>query len=91
MRRTTRFLAALALTTGFLTTGEVAQAQFEFRPGQYYQGPNGARYNPTTGSTHVPNQAVIKPSGVYTPIGNGYYQNPNTGNVYNPYTRSYTR
>ena len=60
-----------------------------FMPGRYYQtGPNSL-YNPQTGSSYLPGQAVYKPSGVYSPVGNGYYQNPLTGNVYNPTTGAY--
>jgi hypothetical protein len=32
---------------------------------------------------------VVKPSGVYTPVGGGYYRNPYTGNVYNPSSGTY--
>ena len=72
-------------TTGSYTTGKT----LTFKPGTYQQGIGGTRYNPTTGSTHIPGKAVIKSSGVYRPIGGGYYQNPNTGNVYNPTTGAY--
>jgi hypothetical protein len=59
-----------------------------FRPGNYH-GNGFIRQNPTTGSTHVPGLGVAKPSGVYRPMGNGYYRNPNTGNVYNSGTGAY--
>ena len=60
-----------------------------FRPGSYQQLGGGTRFNTTTGAFHIPGQAVIKPSGVYHHIGNGYYRNSRTGNTYNPYTRVY--
>lgn len=91
MRHATRIRIGVALATGLLGMVGAAHAQVYTAPGQYYYGPNGTRYNPTTGSTHIPGQAVVKPSGIYHYTGNGYYRNPATGNVYNPYTRTYIR
>jgi len=54
-----------------------------------YQGNGFIRHNPNTGSFHIPGAAVVKPSGVYTPMGNGYYRNQSSGNVYNPTTGAY--
>ncbi len=72
------------------TTRSYTQNQhFSFRPGQYHRSSSGIGFNPTSGSLHVPGRAVVKPSGVYHAIGNGYYRNPVTGNTYNPTTRSY--
>lgn len=61
-----------------------------FRPGSYNNiGNTSMRFNSRTNALHLPGQAVIKPTGVYHHIGNGYYRNPSTGNTYNPYTRAY--
>lgn len=63
----------------------------ERRPGQYHHVAPGIKHNPTTGSTHIPGHAVIKPSGTYRAIGGGYYRDSRTGNVYNPSTKTYLR
>lgn len=60
-----------------------------FRPGGYVNTGGNRFYNPSSNTTYFKGQAVVKNSGVYTPIGNGYYRNPNTGNVYNPTTGAY--
>ncbi|MEM9825826.1 MAG: hypothetical protein AAF958_04520 [Planctomycetota bacterium] len=62
-----------------------------FKPGGYLNTGGNRFVNPATGATYYKGQAVIKSSGVYTPIGRGYYRNPYTGNVYNPTTGSYTQ
>lgn len=65
-----------------------------FMPGGYNQvgrvGGLGVHHNPVTNSLYMPNVGVLKSSGLYTPIGNGYYQNARTGNVYSPDTGSYS-
>ena len=71
-------------TTGSYTTGKQLRPQ----PG-HYNNFGIVRHNRTTGSVHIPGAGVLKQSGVYTPIGNGYYKNHSTGNVYNPTTRAY--
>ena len=90
MAQMTRFVcgALLALAAGAAT----CNAQTYFKGGSYttIPGAGGMRYNNATGAYHIPGQAVIKSSGTYNYIGRGYYQNPVTGNVYNPYDRSYT-
>ncbi len=71
----------------------MAQGRFvgtSFQGGSYQQIAPNVGHNYFTGSTHVPNVAVTKPSGVYVAIGNGYYQNQMTGNIHNPYTGSYS-
>lgn len=62
-----------------------------FKPGQYIRGPAGNGFNPTTGSVHLQGQAVYKNGRQYQYIGRGYYQDPISGNTYNPTTRSYTQ
>lgn len=71
-------------STGSYTEGK----QLSFRPNNYNNF-GVVRHNSTTGSLHIPGAAVIKPSGVYSPMGNGYYRNQSTGNVYNPTTGAY--
>lgn len=77
----------------------------EFRPGRYYGFPGGTNFNPYTGSVYRPWAGVVtKPSGnyhyvpgtgTYTPFGKipgtGIYQNPFTGNQYNPASGLYIR
>jgi hypothetical protein len=77
----------------------------EFRPGQYYGRPGGTNFNPFTGSVYRPWAGVVsKPSGnyqyipgtgSYTPFGKvpgtGLYQNPWSGNKYNPASGTYIR
>ena len=61
-----------------------------FRPGGYVPTGGHGYFNPVTGANYLPGRAVFKSSGVYTPVGRGYYRNPHTGNVYNPNTGSYS-
>jgi hypothetical protein len=76
-----------------------------FMPGAYYGFPGGTNINPYTGSVYRPWAGVVsKPSGnyfyvpgtgSYTPWGrvpgSGIYQNPWTGNQYNPGSGFYNR
>ena len=71
-------------TTGSYSTGR----NLSFSPGSYSSFGN-LRVNTTTGSVHKPGSFVKKQSGTYYHMGNGYYRNPQTGNVYNPYTQAY--
>lgn len=69
-------------------------ASVEVRPGGYVPVPGTAGrvgHNPVTGSTYIPGQAVIKPSGVYRPVAPGVYKNPWTGNAYIPSNGVYIR
>lgn len=79
---------------GWPGSGFGPPASTSFRGGGYNQvgrvGGHTVHHNPVTGAVHVPNVGVAKNSGIYSPIGNGYYQNARTGNVYNPTTGSYT-
>ena len=60
------------------------------RPNIYFTNhQTGVRYNPITRSTHVPGSHVQKPHGTYIHRGNGFYQNPHTGNIYQPWTGYY--
>ena len=72
------------------TAASSASAETTFRPGGYQNFGNYGRYNATTGAFHIPGQSVYKSTGRYDHIGNGYYRNPYSGNIYNPGTRSYT-
>jgi len=72
-------------TQGTYSTGK----DITFRPGEYQNLGGGVRYNSQTQAVHIPGQKVIKPSGTYYHQGGGHYVNPNSGNTYNPYTRSY--
>jgi hypothetical protein len=78
-------------TGSYLQGSRPGFSQVEQRPGGYVRGVGGTGFNPVTGSVHIPGQAVIKSSGVYQPIGGGYYKNPVTGNTYNPGTGTYLR
>lgn len=73
--------------TGSYTKGKT----LSFDPGKYDQVAPGAFHNRTTNSLHLPGRAVIRGSGVYTPIGGGYYRNESSGNVYNPTTGAYKK
>lgn len=61
-----------------------------FRPGGYVQSHPHSYLNPVTGARYRPGVGVAKSSGIYRPVGRGYYQNPITGNIYSPSTGSYT-
>lgn len=77
----------------------------EQMPGRYYGFPGGTNINPYTGSVYRPwAGTVTKPSGnyfyvpgtgTYTPFGKvpgtGVYQNPWSGNQYNPGSGAYIR
>lgn len=93
MRLTTQTSARLAAFATLAITASIladdASAQFTPRPGVYI-GNQNVRVNPWNGSVHAPNRGVVKSDGrVYRPIGGGYYQNPWTGNKYNPSTGAY--
>lgn len=83
-----RVLALATLFAAGAFLADDASAQFTQRPGAYIGGPN-VRFNPWNGSVHLPGQAVVKNSGTYRAIGGGIYQNPVTGNKYNPSTGAY--
>jgi hypothetical protein len=75
-------------STGSYTTNR----NIELRGGTYNPVPGTAiQHNSTTNTTYLPGVGVSKSCGFYSPIGNGYYQNPNTNNVYNPSTGAYIR
>ena len=81
----------LALGTLFAVgalLADEASAQFSQRPGGYIGSPH-MRLNFGNGSVHFPGQVVLKASGAYPAIGGGIYQNPVTGNKYNPDTGAY--
>ena len=77
----------------------------EQMPGRYFGFPGGTNINPYTGSVYRPwAGTVTKPSGnyfyvpgtgTYTPFGKvpgtGIYQNPWSGNQYNPGSGAYVR
>ena len=92
MNRFAKTTGCLLFAVACLVAASQAQAQStRFSQGAFYGMGNGTGYNPAIRATHIPGVAVIKPSGVYRPVGGGYYQNPNTGNVYNPRSGSYTQ
>ena len=70
--------------TGSYSSGK----RLSFSPGNYQQFGN-MRMNSVTGSVHIPGRVVMKRSGVYHSLGNGYYRNHVTGNIYNPWTQAY--
>lgn len=65
-------------------------SSFHFRPGGYHHVGGNLHHNPVGGSLYQPGFGVRKGFGSYAPVGNGYYQNHWTGNVYNPNTGSYS-
>ena len=68
----------------------VPGSSFHFRPGGYQHVGGNLHHNPIGGSTYLPGVGVQKGLRSYAPVGNGYYQNQWTGNVYNPNTGSYS-
>jgi hypothetical protein len=76
------------------------------RPGFYFGAPGGTNFNPVTGSVYRPwagtvdkwsgSYFYVPGSGQYTPWGgrvpgSGVYQNPWSGNLYNPGSGLYFR
>lgn len=97
-----RIVAPACLSVASLTAASDAHAQrpwpghghdarsFHFRPGGYHHLGGNLHYNPAGRSLYLPGAGVQKGFGSYGPVGNGYYQNHWTGNIYNPHTGSYS-
>jgi hypothetical protein len=73
-------------STGSYTSGR----KVTFKGGSYSPvWGSKIQHNASTNSTYMPGVGVVKRSGFYQPIGNGYYKNQRNGNVYNPSTGAY--